>query len=109
MKELTTIEMVNEFIQENKFSFVYVSRTHCSVCHALLPQVKEVLSQFSLINQGYINADQLEEIAGRLSIFTVPVLLLFIDGKETIREARFVPIETFEEKVRKVYQLYNAD
>ncbi|WP_368505327.1 thioredoxin family protein [Alkalihalophilus sp. As8PL] len=108
MKELTAIDEVDTFIEENKFSFIYVSRTNCSVCHALLPQVKEVLSQFPNIQLGFVNADELEEIAGRLSIFTVPALLFFVEGKEVIREARFVQIEALREKIGRIYEM-NAE
>ncbi|MDV2686071.1 thioredoxin family protein [Alkalihalophilus lindianensis] len=108
MTELTAIDQVDPFIEENKFSFIYVSRTNCSVCHALLPQVKEVLSQFPNIQLGFVNADELEEIAGRLSIFTVPALLFFVKGKEVIREARFVQIEALREKIGRIYEM-NAE
>jgi thiol-disulfide isomerase/thioredoxin len=108
MMELTAIDQVDPFIEENTFSFIYVSRTNCSVCYALLPQVKEVLSQFPNIQLGFVNADELEEIAGRLSIFTVPALLFFVEGKEVIREARFVQIEALREKIGRIYEM-NAE
>lgn len=104
--ELISLDQVEEFMMNNQFSFIYISRTNCSVCHALLPQLKELLSQFPRIQLGYINADHLEEVAGRFSIFTVPVLLFFIEGKEFIREARFVHLELLEEKLSKIYNSY---
>ncbi|MFS0863926.1 thioredoxin family protein [Fredinandcohnia sp. 179-A 10B2 NHS] len=103
---LTSIEEVQSFKEIQGLSFLYISRTNCSVCHALLPQIKEVMSDFPEIKKGYVNADDVEEIAGFLSIFTVPVLILFIDGKEYLREARFVPIEQFTEKLSKIYRSY---
>ena len=103
MTELTTIDEVEAFIAKYSLSFLYISRTNCSVCHALLPQIQELLVQFPDIQMGYINADHLEEIAGRFSIFTVPVLLFFLDGKEVIREARFVHLEILKEKLAKLY------
>lgn len=105
-KTLLTIGQVEDFIQKGKLSFLYISRTNCGVCHALLPQVKEVMTNFPLIELGYVNADDVEEIAGFLSIFTVPVLVLFVDGKEYLREARFVPIGPFTEKIAKIYEGY---
>jgi thiol-disulfide isomerase/thioredoxin len=73
------------------------------VCHALLPQVEEVLKEFPKIKSGVVNAGDITEVAGYLSIFTVPALLLFVDGKETLREARFIHIEPFREKLKKIY------
>ena len=105
-EELTSIEMVENFIHQHSLSFIYISRHDCSVCHALLPQVLELMTQFPRIQLGHVNADAVEEIAGRFSIFTVPVLLLFIEGKEYLREARMVHLDLFTQKINKIYELY---
>ncbi|TQR14214.1 thioredoxin family protein [Psychrobacillus soli] len=105
MVTLTSLTSVEKFIEDHQFSFLYVSRTNCGVCHAILPQLKDLLKEFPLIELGHINADDVEEIAGRLSIFTVPALLLFVDGKEVIREARFVQMQSLREKMSKVYNM----
>jgi len=105
MITFTSLTSVEKFITDHQFSFLYVSRTNCGVCHAILPQLQDLLKQFPLIQLGHINADDLEEIAGRLSIFTVPALLLFVDGKEMIREARFVHMQSLEERISKIYNM----
>jgi thiol-disulfide isomerase/thioredoxin len=105
LEKLTSLEMVDNFIGKHSLSFLYISRTNCSVCHALLPQIQKLMTPFPLIQLGHINADQVEEIAGHFSIFTVPVLLLFVEGKEVLREARFVHLEEYESKINKIYEL----
>ncbi|MGK7378306.1 thioredoxin family protein [Planococcus sp. 1R117A] len=72
----------------------------------MLPQVEEVLEDFPLIQAKEADAAQIPELAGFLSIFTAPVLILFADGKEMQRDARFVHIEEFREKTRKLYEGY---
>ncbi|QBG54655.1 thiol reductase thioredoxin [Bacillus amyloliquefaciens] len=109
MKELTdlhSLDSIENFIKQHQFSFIYISRPACTVCHAVLPQLRKVLDQFPNIKLGHINADEVEEVAGRFSVFTVPVLLYFIDGTEFLREARFVHFEQLEERLKRVYQLY---
>ncbi|WP_235753896.1 thioredoxin family protein [Psychrobacillus sp. INOP01] len=86
--------IIESVYEDQQFSFLYVSRNNCGVCHAILPQLKDLLKEFPLIQLGHINADDVEEIAGRLSVLTVPALLLFVDGKEIIREARFVQMQS---------------
>lgn len=109
MTELTSLEAAETFINTHWFSFIFVSRTNCSVCHALLPQVEDMLEEFPNIHLGHVNADNVEEVAGRFSIFTVPALLFFVDEKEMIREARFVHMELLREKIHKIYDLIDAD
>lgn len=105
MQSLESIELVDKFIEEKKLAFLYISRPNCGVCQALLPKVETLLEDFPEIRAAYINADYVEEIAGRLSIFTVPVLLLFVDGKEVLREARFVHLDQLQDKLEKIYSL----
>ena len=56
------------------------------------------------IKPGHINAAEVPEVAGAFSVFTAPVLLLFVEGKEYIREARIVQLDLFEEKIDKIYE-----
>ncbi|ARV45293.1 thiol reductase thioredoxin [Bacillus subtilis] len=112
MKEMTklhSLDSIENFIIQHQFSFLYISRPGCTVCHAVLPQLRMLLEQFPNIKLGHINADDVEEVAGRFSVFTVPVLLLFIDGTEFLREARFVHFEQLEERLKRVYQLYQDE
>lgn len=105
MITLTSLASVEKFIEDHQFSFLYVSRPTCGVCHAILPQLQSLLEEFPLIQLGYINANDVEEIAGRYSVFTVPALLLFVEGKEFIREARFVHMQSLQQKINKIYNM----
>ncbi|MDP4526221.1 thioredoxin family protein [Bacillus halotolerans] len=104
--ELLSLNAIENFINRHQLNFIYISRPSCTVCHAVLPQLRELLEQFPHIKLGHVNADRVEEVAGRFSVFTVPVLLLFIEGTEFLREARFVHFEQLEQKLKRVYQLY---
>ncbi|WP_018754231.1 thioredoxin family protein [Paenibacillus terrigena] len=102
-EQLTSIASANEFIQRHKLSFLFIFGTDCSVCHALQPQVQRLMMKYPEIALGAINAQEVKEVAGRFSIFTIPVLLLHVEGKEYIREARIVHLDLFDEKIRKIY------
>lgn len=105
---LTTLEQVESFMNENTLAFLYISQPNCSVCHGLLPQVERLLETFPHIHTAHVQTNELPAIAGRLSIFTVPVLLLFVEGKEFIREARIVHLDQLEEKLTSIYEnFYN--
>ncbi|SER18892.1 Thioredoxin [Gracilibacillus ureilyticus] len=109
MNSFTTLQTeteIHQFIDNNPLSFVYISKNNCSVCHSLYPQIQSVMQEFPNIRLGYIVIDELPSLAGQWSIYTAPVLILFVDGKEYLREARFVPVESFREKVERIYQNY---
>ncbi|WP_017471653.1 thioredoxin family protein [Amphibacillus jilinensis] len=99
---LNTLEAVDQFINEEQLTFLYLSKTNCSVCISLLPQIEQVLHRYPTIKPAYINIEQVPQLASRFQIFTVPVLLLFIDGKEYLREARIVAVDAFNDKIKRI-------
>lgn len=103
-QELQSMEEVEYFIQANELAFIYVSRKNCSVCHGLFPQVKELFKNYPEIQTATVDADKTPEFSGQYTIFAVPALLLFYDGKEYLREARIVPMQQFNEKVNRIYE-----
>ncbi|GAA0595279.1 hypothetical protein GCM10009001_09240 [Virgibacillus siamensis] len=62
------------------------------------------MEKYPKIAMGSVNAQEVTEIAGMYSIFTAPVLLLFVDGKEFLREARIVHLDLLEEKIDKIHR-----
>lgn len=102
-KTLHSIDEIESFIQKNRLAFLYITRPNCSVCHGLRPQIEAILTKYPNIHTATVDANIVTEVAGRFEIFTVPVLLLFYDGKEYIREARIVHTEHFDQKVKRIY------
>jgi thiol-disulfide isomerase/thioredoxin len=106
LNELTTLKMVEEFLENHEMSFLYVSTPECSTCHAILPKLRELLDVYLLIHLGHINASKVEEVAEKFLILTAPIMLLIIDQKEYLREDRFVRFNILEEKLEKIYEMY---
>lgn len=107
VNELTTLKMVEEFLENHEMSFLYVSTPECSTCHAILPKLRELLNHYPLISLGHIDARKVEEVAEKFLILTAPIMLLIIDQKEYIREDRFVRFDRLKEKVEQIYVMYN--
>ncbi|WP_244535093.1 thioredoxin family protein [Gracilibacillus kekensis] len=95
---------LDHIIESNQLSFLYIAKNNCSVCHSLFPQIEEIMEHYPTIVPGYVLIDELPGIAGRFSIFSAPVLILFIEGKEYLREARIVHLDQFQEKLDRLYQ-----
>ncbi|TCI27187.1 thioredoxin [Exiguobacterium sp. SH3S2] len=102
VKALTTLK---ERVADAEQLLVYVSHPGCSVCHSLKPQVEEMLVDFPDIEAVAVDSDEVPDIAGAYSIFTVPVVLFFIDGKEMLRRARFVPIGELTHQLERLQEM----
>lgn len=107
MQELTTINEVDTFVEGSGLSFLYVSTPNCSTCHALLPKLRELLNGYPSIRFGHVDATKVEEVAERFLILAAPIMLLLIDGKEFLREDRFVRFGLLQEKLDRIVEHYS--
>ncbi len=105
MKVLNSVEDVDRFIRDNKIAILYFSSKACLVCTELLPKIEEMLKKYTKINSAKVEVDELQSVVGEFSIFTLPCILLFIEGKETIREARFISVIELEKELQRFYNL----
>ena len=102
--QAASIDEVTRFIQENALAFVYITRGNCGICHVIQPQVEEMLKEFPMIKPIQVSADDVPEVASQFTVFSVPALLLFVEGKEMIREARFVVMDDLYGKFQRVVE-----
>ncbi|MGG4166706.1 thioredoxin family protein [Rossellomorea vietnamensis] len=105
MEEVHSLNAIHEMLEAEKVVLLYISRPGCSVCHALLPQVEGVLTEFKTVKSIHADAEEIPEIAGEYSIFTVPVIIVFVDGKEMFRKARFVPIDELHSQISRLTEM----
>ncbi|WP_173917333.1 thioredoxin family protein [Halobacillus sp. Marseille-Q1614] len=101
MEPVHTIEEVRTKLQKSPLTLLYISQPGCTVCHSLLPQVEEMMKEFPQINAVHADAQEVKEIAGEFEVFTVPVVILFSEGKELTRMARFVPMGDLHHQLTK--------
>jgi thioredoxin-like negative regulator of GroEL len=68
-----------------------VTKTHtCSVCQNIVPYIKERVPAFDQLNLIEIYMDDFDELKGKFMVFTVPTVMLYHEGKEILRESRFI-------------------
>ncbi|WP_335869561.1 thioredoxin family protein [Bacillus sp. 2205SS5-2] len=105
MEKIIDLKVLHNRIAAENLALLYISKQNCSVCHALLPQVEILLEKYPFIQSMQVDAEEVPAIAGTYSIFTVPVVIFFVNGKEMFREARFVPMEELKKQIDKLVTL----
>ena len=95
-----------ESVKSNNAVCFYLSTPECNVCKVLKPKVIEMIEKdFPQIQFCYINLNEGKEISGQLSVFSVPTILIYFDGKETIRSSRNIHLEELREQIDRYYQM----
>ncbi|PTL39165.1 thioredoxin family protein [Alkalicoccus saliphilus] len=96
MEKMQTLEQTEEIIENHPLTLIYISREQCSVCHSFKPQLEAVLENYPQIKAAAVSADDIPEAASRFEVFTAPAVLLYIEGTERWRGARFIRREELE-------------
>lgn len=105
MKITNSYEEINELINNNDMVLLYFSGENCGVCNVIKSKVEYILTKYSNIKSLEIKTENSREIAGQYNIFTIPGIIVYVQNKETIREARYISIEELESKIHRYYNM----
>jgi thioredoxin-like negative regulator of GroEL len=85
----------------------WFSGPDCRVCHDLAPKVAALLAdKFPLIQRIAIPCDAFPAVAAGQQVFTIPTLLLFFDGRETLRLSRNLSLRDLSDRLERIYGLF---
>ncbi len=73
----------------------------CGPCTRLSPLVDELAGEHPEIKFGKVNVDEQPELAGRFGVMSIPMLVLFKDGKPAATSVGLVPRAALEEFIAK--------
>ncbi len=86
---------VTELASANPVHILYFTTPTCSVCKSVFPQLEALLENYDFPILK-IDASKLENMAGQHIVFTVPTILVMHEGKEVLRESRFIDFSKIE-------------
>ena len=73
----------------------------CGPCRLVSPVVEAVgEAHADKIVTAKVNTDENQQLAMRYSIFSIPTLIVFRDGREAARLVGYMPQEAMEERLR---------
>jgi thioredoxin 1 len=73
----------------------------CGPCRLVSPVIEAVgEAHADKIATAKVNTDENQQLAMRYSIFSIPTLIVFRDGREAARLVGYMPQEAMEERLR---------
>jgi len=101
-----TLEALQNTIRSEVGVLLYFSGENCNVCHALRPKIKDLFDkEFPQIKQIYLDAHENPQISAHYQVFSVPTIIVFLDGREFVREGRAVSLHQMTEKLTRPYTM----
>ncbi|WDF50120.1 thioredoxin family protein [Paenibacillus sp. KACC 21273] len=108
MEQLFSKKQVDDFIRQHSLTLLMLKTQNCSVCEAVQPQAERLLEGYEHIVGGFVYMEDVPELAGEYMIFTSPVLLLLMEGKEVYRAARFIVFEELANQINRYHEFMQS-
>lgn len=89
MQEIKHYSEVTSII--NQELVMVIAKTHsCSTCTTINDIISKNVKQINELPVYFIYVDDIAEFRGEYTIFSVPTVLIFNEGKEILRESKFI-------------------
>lgn len=103
------IEEIEQTLRSELAIALYFSAPTCNVCHALKPKLLDAFEEnFPLLQVISIDISETPEIASHFSVFTIPTLLVYLDGKEFLRKSRHMSVDQVVEEIKRPYDMMTS-
>lgn len=103
---MQTLESINQTLNTNDAVMLYFSAPTCNVCYALKPKLTEaIMDNFSTFVIESIDISETPEIASHFSVFTIPTVLIFFQGREFLRKSRHMSVGEVVSEIERPYNL----
>jgi len=97
---------LNDISGSNRAVMLYFFSPGCSACKILRPKVKEMVSaNFPEIEIHEVNAAENPMMTAEASVFASPTILVFFEGKEYLRESKYISVDQLRDKIERYYNL----
>lgn len=103
---MQTLETINHTLNTNNAVMLYFSAPTCNVCHALKPKLTEaIMDNFPTFVIESIDISETPEIASHFSVFAIPTVLVFFQGREFLRKSRHMSVGEVTDAIARPYSI----
>lgn len=89
MNVLTNMKDIERVINQELVMIIAKSHT-CTMCNTILNTLEHNVKNLDKIDIYNVYIDDIDEFRGTHLIFSVPTVLIFSEGKELLRESRYI-------------------
>ncbi|WP_456408786.1 thioredoxin family protein [Caldithrix abyssi] len=97
-----TLNEFHELLSKHSIVVGYFSTESCNVCKVLRPQVQQICEQFDIAHFEYVDIEKAPELRGQFLVFSVPTIIIFVDGREYKRLNRYMSLQDFEDELKRM-------
>lgn len=98
-------EEIKNIISNNEMVILYFSNMVCGACDVIRSKVQDILEVYSEVKLVDINGEEQIELAAQHNVFSFPLAILYVDGKEVMRVGRNVNLLELEGTIKRYYDM----
>jgi len=101
---MNTIQSYEEFVElSNRDLMILIAKTKtCAVCTPLTEKLITFMKEYETIPSYQVFLEDVSIFSGQHLVFTVPTILVFSEGREILRESRFIDFN----KIKRLFDIY---
>lgn len=106
-KNIDSFAHLEKIKEESPSVLFYFSQPECNVCKQLKPKIIDLLKkEFPKTEFYYVNIKDIPEAGGQYSVFAVPTIIVYFEGREFMRYGRNLGINQLREDLERPYGLF---
>ncbi len=103
---MQTVESIQNTLASEPAVMLYFSAPTCNVCHALKPKLFDAIEKhFKTFTIIAVDTSSDADIAAHFSVFSIPTVLIFLDGREFLRKSRHMSVDEVIAQIRRPYEI----
>ena len=93
-------------MEQNENTLLYFSNSACSVCEPLYDKLELLIKDhFPNLQIKKINVVENPDLRTKYGVYSSPLIILLLDGKEYLRSGGNVSIAEMKQKIQRLYAL----
>lgn len=106
MINITELAELEQLIEQQPGLVVLFGGEHCNVCQVIKPKLEELITQrYPNLAACYIDCKKTSDICAQNSIFTLPVVKVYLNGQCFIEKARSFSLPGLMDEIQRPYSM----
>lgn len=97
---------IKNMIEKHEALLIYFFSPGCVTCNSLRPKVEEMTTtRFPNLKLLSVDASKSPLATSEAGVYSAPTIIVYFDGKEYIRESKYISVDQLEKKISRIYDM----
>lgn len=105
MEVLKSAEHLQRMLQKETILILQFGSESCAPCHALRCKLDAFCQNHKKVTGRYVPIEEFKKLAAQESVFTVPTILVYVQGRLALQESGFFSLESLLQRIERYIDL----